>query len=736
MFAKVIVDIASSLVDKVFDYAFDDHEKDKYKIGTRVLVPFGNRVIEGYIIDLADKCTYDEKKIKKIIRPLESFTSINPDQIELAHFMKEKFNIGMCDCLRLFLPSEMRSGKVKDLEVTELYLDDENNAKLYYSNLKANAHAQKDAVVFMLEKGSFLQSELNKMFGASAVSKLKENQILKERTKVLRRKPYKDIEPFVPKKITLTQAQQNALSLILNKNATFLLHGVTGSGKTEVYMSVIDEILKKDKTAIMLVPEISLTPQVLASFKTRFGDNVALLHSGLSAGERFDEWKRILFGDAKIVIGARSAIFAPLKNIGVIIIDEEHDGSYISESNPRYNTIEIAKKRSELSNCPLVLGSATPDIEAYHNAMTGKYVLIEMKERINKKPLPPISIVDMSEEIRQGNPDLFSRKLKDSLDKTIKEGNQAMLFINRRGYASFLMCRNCGWVAKCDACDVSLVYHKHDNALKCHYCDKRYKVFSACPECGSTDIKQGAIGTEKVVKELQEMYPNVKILRMDNDTTSTKGSHAKILSEFRDNKAQILVGTQMIAKGHDFPSVTLVGIIDADVSLHQSSYKSTEKTFNLITQVAGRAGRADKQGEIILQTYAPRHYIYRLASVYDYAGFYRKEINLREVASYPPFAKIVRLLFTSLDEDLVKNTTKEYYDKVKEIKEKFNGEFIYLGVMKSPVGRIENKFRYQILIRLKNNKADQIIKEIYNLTDQNKNKNVSVFVEINPEVLN
>lgn len=736
MFAKVIVDIASSLVDKVFDYAFDDQDKDKYQIGTRVLVPFGNRVIEGYVIDFSKESTLDSNKIKKIIRPLESFTSINKDQIELAHFMKDKFNIGMCDCLRLFLPSEMRSGKVKDLEVIELYLGDENQAKLYYSNLKANAHAQKDAIVFMLEKGSFLQAELNKKFGASAISKLKENQILKERTKVLRRKPYKDVQAFENKKITLTEAQQNALSQILSKNATFLLHGVTGSGKTEVYMSVIDEVLKNGKTAIMLVPEISLTPQVLASFKTRFGDNVALLHSGLSAGERFDEWKRILFGDAKIVIGARSAIFAPLKNIGVIIIDEEHDGSYVSESNPRYNTIEIAKKRSELSNCPLVLGSATPDIETYHNAMIGKYVLIEMKERINKKPLPPITIVDMSEEIRQGNPDLFSRKLKDSLDKTLKEGNQAMLFINRRGYASFLMCRNCGWVAKCDACDVSLVYHRHDNALKCHYCDKRYKVFSACPECGSTDIKQGAIGTEKVVKELQEMYPNVNILRMDNDTTSTKGAHAKILSEFREKKAQILVGTQMIAKGHDFPSVTLVGIIDADVSLHQSSYKATEKTFNLITQVAGRAGRADKQGEIILQTYAPRHYIYRLASVYDYAGFYRKEINLREVASYPPFAKIVRLLFTSLDEDLVKNTTKEYYDKVKQLKENYNGEFIYLGVMKSPVGRIENKFRYQILIRLKNSKADQIIREIYDITDQNKNRNVSVFVEINPEVLN
>lgn len=735
MYAKVIVDIASSLVDKVFDYFFDDDQSLSYSKGTRVLVPFGNRVIEGYVIDTSNESNLDPSKVKKIIRPLESFVSIKPEQLELASFMKEKYNIGLCDSLRLFLPSEMRSGKVKDLEIIELYLPDQEKAKFYFANLKANAHAQKDAILFMLEQGSIAQSELNKKFGASAISKLKENHILEQRTRILRRKPYKEIKITPTTKVTLTPAQNNAKTQILDAQKPVLLHGITGSGKTEVYMSCIDEVLKIGKSAIMLVPEISLTPQVLSSFRTRFGEEVALLHSGLSAGERFDEWKRILFGDAKIVIGARSAIFAPISNLGIIIIDEEHDGSYISDSNPRYNTLEVAIKRSQLANCPIVLGSATPDIESYHKAVTGIYKLVEMGERINKKPLPPISIVDMTAEIREGNPDIFSKKLKDSLEKTIKEGNQAMLFINRRGFASFLMCRNCGWVAKCDSCDVSLVYHKHDNALKCHYCDKRYRVFTACPECGSQDIKQGSIGTEKVVNVLQEMFPNINILRMDNDTTKAKGAHAKILSEFKDKKASILVGTQMIAKGHDFPSVTLVGIIDADVSLHQSTYKATEKTFNLITQVAGRAGRADKQGEIILQTYAPRHYIYRLASIYDYAGFYRKEINLRDVASYPPFAKIIRLLFTSYEEDLVKTVTKEYYEMVKNLKIQFAGQFIYLGVMKAPVGRIENKFRYQILMRIHNEQADEIIKNIYNYTNQNKNKNVSIFVEINPEVL-
>jgi len=495
------------------------------------------------------------------------------------------------------------------------------------------------------------------------------------------------------------------------------------------------KIIESGKTGIMLVPEISLTPQVLMNFRAKFGDNVALLHSGLSSGERFDEWQRILLGEAKIVVGARSAIFSPIKNLGLIVIDEEHDSSYNSDSNPRYSTIEVAKERAKISGATLVLGSATPSLVSYHNAMTGKYQLLEVKERINKREMPPLKIIDMGNEIRQGNNGIFSQQLKDALTKTIAENNQAMLFINRRGYSSFLMCRECGLVLKCQDCDVSLVYHKFENALKCHYCGNRYKVFTECPDCGNKNLSTGSTGTEKVVLELQNLFPNITISRMDNDTTKSKDAHLKILSDFRSGKSQILVGTQMIAKGHDFPSVTLVGVIDADVSLYQSSYTACEQTFQLITQVAGRAGRADKAGEIYLQTYAPKHYIYKFASYYDYPAFYKKEINLRQTTLYPPFTKIIRILITSEDENLAKDVTKNYYEKVKDIQQEYRQYFKYLGVMKSPIGKIQNKFRLQVLIRILREEEDSIIKRLFDLADSMKKNQVSIFVEIDPQNL-
>lgn len=728
---KIIIDIASSLVDKVFDYILPD---ESFEVGMRVYVPFGKIIKEGYIVDTSTESDYDKSKLKTVISKIDNFPVIQKEQLELAAFMKKKFHTGLCDAIRLFLPSEMRLGKVKELVKIECFIEDETKAKEYLSSTRKNATGIIGIINELLQKGTVSQTELNKKFNSTSLKKLIGDEIVKTREVIVNRKPYENINNNL-KVVTLTDTQQSVANRVTSENNIYLLHGVTGSGKTEVYMHCMQEILKRNKTGIMLVPEISLTPQVLSNFRSRFGGDVALLHSGLSAGERFDEWKRILIGEAKIVIGARSAIFAPLKNIGLIVIDEEHDNSYNSDSNPRYSTIEVAKERARLAKASLVLGSATPSLVSYHNAMTGKYQLLEMKERINKRELPPITIVDMGEEIKRGNNNIFSSSLKNSLSKTIAEGNQAMLFINRRGFASFLMCKKCGWVAKCDACDVSLVYHKYDRSLKCHYCGNRFRVLTECPECGNQELSNGATGTQRVVQELQELFPDIKIGRMDNDTTKSKDSHLKILSDFRAGKTQILVGTQMIAKGHDFPSVTLVGVIDADISLYQTSYSATEQTFELITQVAGRAGRADKSGEIILQTYVPKHYVYRLASFYDYPAFYKKEINLRQITMYPPFATIVRILFSSVDENLAKNQAKVYYDDVKTIQSEYPNDFIYFGVMKSPIGKIQNKYRIQILLRLKRENEDAIISRLFELLEKNKANNVSAFIEINPQNL-
>ena len=733
MYAKVIVDIASSAIDKIFDYRLEED----YPLGSRVLVPFGPRKINGFICAKSEDTELDKTKVKSVICMLDPMPVITEEQFKISEFLKNRFHIGLADSIRLFLPPELRADKVKDVFVSFVNLIDIEKAKEFKLTLRKNATAMQKAIdFFILNNREHKESEVNKTFGRSVIKKLLSENILVERIEHVSRTPYKNLLNEEKKNITLTPLQQNALDIIhKNEKRTFLLHGITGSGKTEVYMRVIEENLLKNKTAIMLVPEISLTPQVLSNFRNRFGETVALLHSGLSAGERFDEWKKILLGKASVVVGARSAIFAPLKNIGVIIIDEEHEQSYNSESHPRYITSEIAEFRRIENDCTLILGSATPSMVSYHKAISGEYRLIEMKERVNGQKMPPINIVDMSMEIRLGNNSIFSNALKTSLEKCIKEGNQAILFINRRGFASFVMCRDCGWVASCPDCDVSLSLHKHDNVLKCHYCGSKYKVFNVCPECGSENLKNGSIGTERVVEELNLLFPDVKVLRLDNDTTQNKDAYVKIINKFKNKEAQILVGTQMVSKGHDFPSVTLVGILEADLSLYQTSYTSTEKTFALVTQVAGRAGRADKKGEIILQSYSPRHYVYKMAENYDYLAFYKKEINIREVTKFPPFSVIVRVLFSSLDENLAKEQIKVYYNNIQEIKNKNPNAFIYLNKMRSPITKIMKKYRYQILMRLEPHLSREIIDKIFDIDKKYANRQVATFIEVNAQDL-
>ena len=719
MFAQVIIDQDVKAIDKIFEYNIPSNMS--ILVGMRVHVPFGKRVLQGYVISISEDCSYDKNKVKDIISPIDQFPAIKKQMLEVMQFMVKKNHLTMASTLRLFLPSQMREGKVKEIFETFYYLRQHDFVP------KSNAIKQKLLIDFLKKEGKVSSCKLGEMFGYQTIKTLYDKKVLEKEKEKIERIPY-----FIPKqdkKVVLNYMQNEAIKKI-SSEGVYLLHGVTGSGKTEVYMHLIERELAKGKNAIMLVPEISLTPQMVSNFKARFGDFVALLHSGLSAGEKFDEWKRIFSGQAKIVIGARSAIFAPIENLGIIIIDEEHEQSYISESNPRYFTHDIAKFRAKQNNCPLVLGSATPSIESYKKAIDGDYNLVELPVRANGKELPAIQIVDMIGELRRGNSSIFSAQLIADLNEVVTQKKQAMMFINRRGFSSFMRCRDCGYIAKCSDCDVSLVYHKEDNRLKCHYCGKQYKVLTRCPNCKSENIKHGAVGTEQVVSKLKELFPDIKILRMDNDTTSTKNSHQKILNEFKNSLPGVLVGTQMIAKGHDFENVTLVGIIDADQSLFQADYRSTERTFQLITQVAGRAGRSKDEGKVILQTYAPRHYVYKFASNYDYKGFFKKESNIRQTAQFPPYTRIIRVLFADCDENNARELLKICYTNIENLKDEFSNEILYLDAMKSPIKKIQNKFRFQILMRLKLEKADEIEKKVFDIV--NNATKTNVFIEINP----
>ena len=731
MIYSVIVDISASEVDRIFDY-----KGEGYALGMRVLVDFAHRKKEGYVVAVKETTDCPTDKLKEIVAPLDDFVAISPEQLKLCEFMRREYHLRWADVLRLFIPAEMRGNRVKTLSKKQAYLATQDSLEDILNSLKPNAAKQRDLVTFLYEKGATLNEQLNNQFGAGALKALIDKGIVATNEIVIRRSPYKNLKTDGVEKRVLLPAQQNAVDTVLaDKSGKYLLHGVTGSGKTEVYLTIIENIVAEGKSCIMLVPEIALTPNMLRQLRERFGDNVALLHSGLSVGERYDEWLRLKNGEAQIAIGARSAIFAPLTNIGAIIIDEEHDSSYISDFNPRYNTLEVAAFRAKENGALLLMGSATPSLGSYYAAKQGELKLIEMPERINKRPLPKVEIVDMAEETRSGHKGIFSRLLKQRLNETLDKGNQAMLFLNRRGFSSFLMCTKCGYVAKCADCDVSLTVHREDNMLKCHYCGKKYYMLSKCPECGEHSFRQGKIGTQQVVDLLKEMFPTVNVLRMDADTTQTKESHGKILEPLARGEAQILVGTQMIAKGHDFPKVTLVGVLDGDQSLHHSDYLATERTFELITQVAGRSGRDTETGTVVLQTYTPSHYCLLLAAKQDYVGFYKREISLREASAFPPFSEILRVLYQGENEkDCIDELTAQYAE-LTNLKAENSRDFLYMDKMRCPLKRAEKKFRFQILIKLAKNSVSRILPQIYSVCDNKKRSSVQIFVERNPQNL-
>ncbi|MDE6274966.1 MAG: primosomal protein N' [Clostridia bacterium] len=728
MIAKVIVDISNSQTDKIFDYEIPSN-LDVRK-GARVIVPFGPRRIEGFCIDITDSS--DVESLKYVEAVLDDFICISQEMLELMRYMKDKFYIRYVDSLRLFIPSKLRGGRVKELTRVYLSLNTDMSFDDIIAQIPSRAKSQL-ALVERLKQGGEYLTALSNEFSSSAINALIDKNIIVKSSEEVGRKPMASVKGKSAD-VKLRDAQERAVDKIFStQKDVVLLHGVTGSGKTLVYINAIQRALAQGKTAIMLVPEISLTPQMLRNFRGYFGDSVAMLHSGLSDGERFDEWRRLLKGEAKIAVGARSAIFAPVKDLGLIIIDEEHDASYVSESNPRYRTVDVARFRANFNNAKVVLGSATPSIESYLLAKRGEYDLAVMSERISDKGMPDIEIVNMSHELLMGNNSMFSSTLEEKIIATVKKGEQVMIFLNRRGHSSFVMCRKCGYIAKCSDCDVSLTYHSVDNLLKCHYCGKRYKMLNLCPDCGSNNIRYGKIGTQRVVEEIKRLLPDVNVLRMDNETTTTKDAYLEILGKFAAKEAQILVGTQMIAKGHDFPDVTLVGILDADMSLYHQDYRSNERTFQLVTQVAGRAGRSDKGGKVILQTYAPNHYVYRYASKYDYEGFFQKENNVRKTTNFPPYTTIIRVLMTSEDEDKVIDVAKSIYRPLMEYAKQNTQDFLYIQAMKAPLGRIQNKYRYQIIARIKRENESKIIAKFYDVIEKSQSRGVTVFAELNPQ---
>ncbi|PLR84159.1 primosomal protein N' [Bacillus canaveralius] len=609
-------------------------------------------------------------------------------------------------------------------------------------SIPARAAKQRDVLNYFIENPESIEQRelLAKTATTSGTVKvLIEKGLLGEIDKEVYRDPFEERVFAQTRPLALTDDQANAIDPILSsikedKHNVFLLYGVTGSGKTEIYLQSIQEVVGKGKEAIVLVPEISLTPQMVNRFKGRFGNEVAVLHSGLSAGEKYDEWRRIQRKEVKVAIGARSAVFAPFENLGIIIIDEEHETSYKQEENPRYHARDVAIQRGLLHNCPIVLGSATPSLETFARAQKGVYQLLTLPKRMNNQDLPKVDIIDMREELRDGNRSMFSKLLFEKLQERLEKKEQTVLFLNKRGHSSFVMCRDCGYVLNCPHCDISLTYHRYNQSMKCHYCGHEDRMPSICPECSSDHIRFFGTGTQKVEDELGKILPEARVIRMDVDTTSRKGAHERLLNDFSERKADILLGTQMIAKGLDFPNITLVGVLSADTMLHLPDFRSSEKTFQLLTQVSGRAGRHKLKGEVVIQTYTPEHYSVELSGEQDFDQFYQREMLVRKMHKYPPFYFLS--LITVSHEELMKviSVTEKITNYVRS---RLSEEAIVLGPVASTIPRINDRYRYQCLIKYK--REPDLAPALKTVLDRYQQESAAsglqISVDVNPYIL-
>ncbi|NLZ61632.1 MAG: primosomal protein N' [Acholeplasmataceae bacterium] len=765
MIAKVLVDVPAKAVDKLFDYRVPEAFSTIIEVGMRIKVPFGPRELQGFCLELTDNSPISDLKPLLAVLDIESY--LTAELIDLAKRIREETGTVMIKVIETILPSALKATyKTKISVINRLalpaelslefldrnyrYLDDltgflpEVKAQVKAGNLrqeteiKSQATARTKRVVHLSGKKPInltakqqllidILKNNDGMLGiqelatrakvtASVVSTLEKNGFIEIKTKEHYRDLFSLAQP-IEKNIILNQAQRLALDKIeakLNSDQTFLLHGVTGSGKTEIYLNAIEKVVKLGKEAIVLVPEISLTPMMVSRFMSRFPGKLAVLHSGLSHGEKFDEWRKIIRKEVKIAIGARSACFAPFTNLGIIVVDEFHETTYKQEEPPKYYAIDVLSLRSQTNQAPLILGSATPSIEAYARFKRGYYELLELPERAQNASLPDLEVIDMKQEFKSGNTGLFSRRLTEELSLTLDSGEQALLLMNRRGFSTFVICRNCGYVFTCPDCDISLTHHEADRSLKCHYCNHKEKLPKTCAKCGSEELRYFGAGTQKIEIELKRLFPSAKVIRMDTDTTKTKNAHEILLHNF-EKDGDILLGTQMIAKGLDFPKVTLVGIIQADGNLYSPDFRAPEKTFQLITQVAGRAGRREKQGKVIVQAFNPNHYAISYAVNQDYLGFYSHEMKLRKIARYTPFYYLAQLLFAG---EKVRDLFLVAKKSVDQLRSELTSEAIVLGPSLPIVSRIRGKYQCQVIIKYRDEPAlNQILTSIKNEFD-------------------
>lgn len=713
MIVEVLVEIKAWKIDKTFSYHVPSALEKEIAIGKRVLVPFQKRELEGFIINILDEVAYETKDIIKVI---DENPVLNEELLELGKYISKKTLCNLISAYETMLPVALKAKNGTTIN------------KRYQTYLEVNSidikltPKQLEIVELIKKQGRVLKSSIK----SSVVSTLIKKNVLKEVSEEVYR--LNNEEKVADQKINLTSEQElvfNKIKESVNQFQPFLLFGVTGSGKTLVYIKIIEYVLHFNKEVIVLVPEISLTPQIVSRFKKKFGNLIAILHSGLSAGEKYDEWRKIERGEVKIVIGARSAIFAPFKNLGLIVIDEEHSDSYKQENNPKYSTIDIALWRAKYHNCCVVLGSATPSIESYVRAKNNIYTLLEMKNRYNNN-FPDIHLINMRDSIKNGYK-IISKELFDAINLRLERHEQTIILLNRRGYATNVTCHDCGYVVKCKYCDIPLTYHKSSNTLRCHYCGYALPLVKTCPVCKSKNIDYFGLGTQRLEEELNHMF-KARIVRMDVDTTSKKGAHEKFIKDFLEQKYDILLGTQMIAKGLDFPNVTLVGVINGDATLNMPDFRSGERTFQLLNQIAGRSGRATKKGEVFIQAFNTDHYSIVLATKNDYETFAREELLIRKTLKYPPFYNLLIIKVLGKNEE---NVISECNKCVAYLKNNIKESVYVLGPAPAYIPKINNIYYYQITLKYKNTK--DIIKEMHYLNKiYSNNKLVKIEIDFNP----